>query len=153
MSTIEQDVLQIFSSIAEIYEEQEEECRNIREIICEQFRNVEKNRIPLIFLTEGVFNSLMYVEQNYCDPYIEVITEDIGEYVCIKHIIESDDYIIYVIKKENDSLYTLRGFFKYHYFSFAPKDIDIQKLKDFVYESCVPFYSANIKFMYPLLIK
>ena len=62
------------------------------------------------------------------------------------------DYV-YVIQREGKNLYSIRGFIGFEKYCFAPQDIERETFKNFIADTCVPFYYQNTQFTYSLYIE
>jgi len=153
VATIENDICKIYATTVEIERVRSKPYKDVRDIILQQFQHTDNYLIPLIFLNKRMYYQLLFAEARDFEPHIEVITEIISEYICIKHLVDGGSTSIYIIRNENNAIYTIRGFLEYHSNSFAPNDIDTEKLKQFITGSCIPFYRQNGKFSHPLYIE
>ena len=154
MDSMEKNIREIYSSFVHIEKYDIPLYKSLREFVASFYKNV-KSELPLIFLSEKAFEKLIFPEGEYYEPNVKITLEDLDNYLCVKEESEYPHQFacrVYVIKKENTELYTIRGLVATDSHCFAPNDIERETFQSFIADTCVGYYYENVKFDYPLYI-
>ena len=154
MSRTERMIRSIFASVVYFEKHNIPLYKSLREYIA-SFYSYSEKEIPLIFLSKDAYEKLISTEIKLYEPDVTVTIEEEGKYLWIKVQSEYPSitcFSVYVIQKEEQGLYTIRGYIASDGHCFAPNDIDKERFKSFIGETCVGYYYQNTKFEYPLYI-
>ena len=155
MQRIEKNIWEIFISVGKYDKCKVPFYRSIKGFIA-SFYSDNRTNLPLIFLSPKAYEMLISSEVKYYEPEVKITVNKLNNYIGVKVEVEEAPYInyyVYILKKEMDDLYSIRGFIALDHHCFAPNDMDKEEIKHFINDTSVPFYSQKIKFDYPLYIE